>query len=370
MRNPYEVLGVSSSASADEIKSAFRKLARQFHPDVNPNNPEAEEKFKEIGSAYGILSDEEKKAQFDRYGRVDEQAGGFQSQQVNFGDLFDMFFGNAGGQTSGRRANRGRDGEDIRADVTVTFEEVVTGTQHSITYHKQAKCESCGATGVEGGGKPDQCTKCNGQGAVAAVRDTFLGQIRTQTTCPQCRGAGVIISNPCKSCRGKSTVVKESTIDVKVPPGVEHGMTIHYAGSGSEGVGGGHSGDLYVVVSVKADSRFERHGHDIVGHLKLTFAQASMGDEIAVEGIDQDYDIEIPAGTQPGEILTVRGAGLPPLHGGRRGDMHFAVQVNVPKKLSDAQIELLKQFAEVSGELIPKGNEDSGFLGGIFKKKK
>lgn len=369
MRDPYDVLGVARSASADEIKSAYRKLARQFHPDVNPDNPEAEEKFKEVSAAYAILSDPDKKAKFDRFGVTDEQAGGFQTQ-VDFSDLFDMFFGSMGGQSSQRSRARGRDGDDVRADVAIGLAEVIEGAEQSVKYRRSVRCGDCKGTGVEGGGEPETCPRCKGQGSVSTVRDTFLGQVRTSTNCPQCRGTGKLIENPCKACRASGLTAEENTTTVKIPPGVDDGLTIHYAGLGGEGLGAGRQGDLYVVVHVKPDKRFDRHGMDLVGNLAITFAQAAMGDEITVEGVDQDYEVEIPPGTQPGEILTIKGAGLPPLHGGKRGDLHLQTSVAVPKKVSSAQADLLRQFAELGGEKIPKGVEDSGFLGGLFKKKK
>lgn len=372
MRDPYDVLGVSRNATAEEIKSAYRKLARQHHPDVNPNDPSAEEKFKEIGQAYAVLGDPEKRAKFDQFGVTDDQQGGFyQGGAGGFGDLFDFFFSNMGGAPGGGRRTSGRDGEDLRATVAITLDDVVTGVHKDVTFTKPTRCTSCTGTGVEGGGKPETCDRCQGSGSITQVKQTFIGQVRTSTPCSQCRGQGTMIKNPCQSCRGVGLTPEDKTIGLDVPPGVSDGLAIHYSGQGGDPVGIGAPGDLYVVVQVKADPRFERHGIDLVTNLVMTYAQAAMGDEVTIQGVDQDFDIEIPPGTQPGQILTIKGAGLPPLHGGRRGDIHLQTTIKVPAKLSDAQVELLKQLAEVSGEPVPKGPaDDGGILGGLFKKKK
>lgn len=372
MRDPYEVLGVPRSSSADEIKSAYRKLARQYHPDVNPNDPAAEEKFKEIGQAYSVLSDPEKRQKFDQFGVTDDQQGGFYqgANMGGMGDIFDMFFGGMGGQQQ-RRVN-GRDGDDLRVQVQVTLGEVISGIEKEVTYNKPSRCKSCSGTGAEGGAKPEKCSRCNGSGMVTAVKQVPLfGEVRTSTTCPNCRGNGTIISNPCKSCNGNGLTMEQSTQRIKVPAGVDHGLTIHYTGMGGDSLGAGIPGDLYVVVGVTQDPRFDRHGQDLVGKLHLTFAQAALGDTMTVPGVDEDYEIDVPSGTQSSEILTVKGAGLPPLHGGRRGDLHFQTQVEVPKNLTEAQADLLKQFAELRGERVPAGEPESGgIIGNLFKRKK
>ena len=368
MRDPYEVLGVGRDASSDEIKSAYRRLARQHHPDVNPGDPQAEETFKEVGQAYAVLSDADRKARYDQYGTVDEQAGGFY-QTGNFTDLFDMFFGGGfGGQGGGDP--RMADGEDVRADVELSLKEVVAGAEKEVRYRRYVRCTSCNGTGAEGGTQPETCPKCNGSGAVSQVRETFLGTIRTSVTCTNCRGAGTIIKNPCPSCRGQGLVVGEATGTVAIPVGIRHGSTVRLAGKGSDASGFGRPGDLYVVVTVKDDPRFQRNGDELHAQLDLTYAQASLGDEIVVEGVDAEYDLVIPAGTQPGTILTIRHGGLPPLHGGRRADLYLHTTVRVPQKVTEAQAELIRQLAELSGERIPQPPEGSGILGGLFKKKK
>lgn len=367
-RDPYEVLGVSRSASADEIKTAYRRLARRFHPDVNPNDPEAEEKFKEIGEAYSVLSDADKRARFDQFGTTEDMP-----QDPFFGggggisDLFEMFFG-GGAQATGRR-RAGRDGEDVRADVEVTLKEVLTGVSKEIQIDRASECPNCNGTGSEGGKPPETCPTCRGQGMVATVRNTFLGQVRTSTTCPTCHGEGTLIKDPCHVCKGRKLVPEHAKITVNIPAGVESGATMHVPGQGSDGVGGGRPGDLYVVIGVAMDERFERRGTTLYTLLDLNIAQAILGDQVEIEGVDETVGVEIPAGTQPGVQIPIKGMGLPPLHGGRRGDLIVQMRVNVPQKVNDAQAKLIREFAEMRGERVPNG-EKSGFLGGLFGKKR
>jgi|688.fasta_scaffold17134_10 molecular chaperone DnaJ len=373
-RDPYAVLGLSKSASADDIKSAFRKLARQYHPDVNPNNPEAEEKFKEVQQAYEILSDPDKRARFDQYGITDDQQGGgagdfFGGGGGGFGDLFEAFFGQAGGGQQQRR-RMGRDGEDVRLDIAITLEDVLRGIEKTVKYKKSKACFSCTGTGVEGGGKPETCGTCKGSGQVSRVQNTFIGQIRTATTCPNCQGSGQIIKNPCKKCNGRGATRDEVESTIKVPIGVDHGATIRYQNSGGEGVGGGANGDLYVVISVAEDSRFEREGTDLYTALDVSFVHAALGDERSLKGLAEDIIVHIPAGSQPGKVITIKEAGLPRLHGSKRGDLHIELVVTIPKKISAAQEKLLREFAELAGDDQPKGEGGSGFLGGIFGRKK
>ena len=370
-KDPYEVLGVSRNAGADEIKSAYRRLARKFHPDVNPNDSEAEEKFKEIGAAYQILSDPDKKARFDTYGVTDDQpqdpfngAGG-----AGFGDIFDMFFGAAGQQGGGRRRS-GRDGEDLRADVEITLKDVLTGFTRDVSVDRNSECDQCHGMGTESGKAPDPCATCGGQGVVTAIRNTFIGQVRTQTTCPTCSGQGTVIKNPCTKCRGRGTNRETTTVKVNVPPGVEHGSTIHMPGHGSDGSGGGRPGDLYVVLHVRDDKRFQRQGTTLHTNLTLTFAQAALGDQIHIAGLEDELEVHITAGTQPGTNVTVKGAGLPQLHGGRRGDLIVHLNVKIPEKLSDTEAKMIRELAELRGEAIPKGEDRGGIFGNLFGKKK
>jgi molecular chaperone DnaJ len=368
-RDPYEVLGVGRTASADEVKSAYRRLARRYHPDVNPNDPTAEDKFKEVGSAYAVLSDPQKRARFDQYGTTeDAPQDPFQGGAGNFQDLFEMFFSGMGGNQG--RPRRGRDGEDIRADVELTLKEVLSGTQRDISVNRMAECSHCHGMGTEGGGAPDTCPTCRGQGMVGSVRNTFLGQVRTSSPCPTCNGTGIQIKNPCRKCHGRMVVAETATVSVNIPPGVETGATMQVPGQGSDGVGEGHQGDLYVVLHVQDDKRFERRGQTLIAQLNVSFAQAALGDHLTIDGVDETVDIHINAGTQPGTLITARGMGLPPLHGGRRGDLVAQVQVRVPTKLSEAEAKLIRELAEISGDGVPKGEDRGGLLGGLFGKKK
>jgi len=362
--DPYEILGVAHSATAEEIKSAYRRLARRYHPDVNPNDLESEEKFKEIGEAYSILSDTEKKARFDRFGTVDPQ----QMQGDVFGgfsDLFDVFFGQ---QTGGRRT-RGRDGSDLKLDLELTLVDVIHGLQREVDVNRLAECDSCHGSGVEGGKQPEQCPTCRGQGVVSAVRNTFLGQVRTQSPCPTCQGAGTVITDPCRVCRGNGVVPKTEKVHLNIPPGFESGATMHLPGQGNDGSGGGRPGDLYVVLHVKDQKRFERKGQTLLTHLELTFAQAALGDHLEIQGVEDQIEVLVPAGTQPGTRIPLKGAGLPPLHGGRRGDLLVQVSVRIPERLSEHEAKLIREFAELRGEQVPKGGDKGGILG-LFGKKR
>lgn len=372
MRDPYEVLGVGRNAGADEIKSAYRRLARRYHPDVNPGDPEAEEKFKEIGAAYSVLGDEEKRRRFDQFGTAEDmpqdpffggQAGGIQ-------DLFDMFFGGMGGPSGGRRS-AARDGDDLQIRVELDLKEVLTGVQKEVEVQRYEECEGCGGTGSEGGARPDPCATCKGSGVVSAVRQTFIGSIRTQTPCPTCQGQGFQIKNPCGKCQGRGVKQARSRVTLNIPAGVESGSQMHLPGQGHDGVRGGRPGDLYAEMSVRIPKEFERDGQMLYTRAEVSVAQAALGDTIDVTGVDEVHEVEVPAGTQPGERLILRGLGLPPLYGGKRGDLVVQVQVRIPKKLSEDQKRLLREFAVASGEDAPSGSDGGGgLLGHLFGKKK
>jgi len=369
-RDPYEVLGVARGASADDIKSAYRRLARRYHPDVNQDDPSAEEKFKEVGEAYAVLSDPDRRARFDQYGTTDEAPSDpfFGGGGGGISDLFDVFFGGMGGATGGRR-RVGRDGDDVRADVELTLQDVINGVQRDVEVNRSAECSVCHGQRTEGGKPPETCGTCRGQGMVSAVRNTFIGQVRTSAPCPTCHGEGTIIKDPCKNCRGNGLVPETATVSITIPPGVDSGATMQVPGQGGDALGAGRPGDLYVVLHVKEDARFDRDGQTLHTMLEATFAQAALGDQVPIEGVDSTHEITIEAGTQPGTQITIRGAGLPPLHGGRRGDLIVTIQVKVPKKLSDTQVKLIRELAEVSGEAQPK-QEKGGILGGLFGKRK
>jgi len=367
-RDPYEVLGVSRNASADEIKSAYRRLARRYHPDVNPDDPSAEDKFKEASNAYEILSDSEKKARFDQYGTTEGMQDPFfgGGNAGGFGDLFEMFFGAAGAQ-GGRRRSVAVDGDDLRADIPITLKEVLTGVVKEVDVQRDSECDSCHGSGVEGGGQPQTCTNCQGAGAVTAIKNTFLGQVRTQTMCPRCSGTGFMITNPCKQCSGKGVRATKETVSVNVPAGVETGSTIHMPGHGSDGVRGGRPGDLYVVLHVPEEDPFIRRGQHLLTGYDISVVQAILGDEVTIDGIEGELVLDIPAGSQPGQQVVLKGQGLPPVHGGKRGDLVVELSVVIPNKVSEAEAKLMKDFAELRGERIPK--EKGGFLDGLFKKK-
>ncbi|MFZ4506973.1 MAG: molecular chaperone DnaJ [Fimbriimonas sp.] len=369
-QDPYEVLGVPRSASADEIKSAYRRLARRYHPDVNPGDPSAEEKFKEIGEAYGVLSDAEKKARYDQYGVLgDQPSDPFGGAGGGFGDIFDMFFGGAQqGSTNRRRAYA--NGEDVRVELELTLLDVLNGAEKDVPVDRAVECKECRGSGGAGGKAPEQCRTCSGTGMVSQIRNTFIGQVRTSATCGTCRGTGSTISDPCSKCRGRGLVREVSPVHLRIPPGFDDGAAMHVPGQGSEGRAGGRPGDLYVVLNVANDDRFERDGQNLFTELPITFAQAVLGDEVTVQGIEAEIPLEIPTGTQPGARLTIRAGGLPPLHGGRRGDLIVIANVKVPTKISEAEAKLIREIAEIRGERIPKGNEKGGFLGNLFGKKK
>jgi molecular chaperone DnaJ len=366
--DPYEALEVGRDATPEDVKSAYRRLARKYHPDVNPNNPEAEEKFKEVSYAYSILSDPEKKARFDQYGTTEEApqdpfqgAGGFQ-------DLFEAFFGGMGGAAQqGRRRSRDRDGEDLRTEGVVTLKEVLEGTKKNIEYKRMKTCSACNGTGGEGGQKPETCPTCDGNGAVTRVQQTLLGNMRTTAPCHTCGGTGQVIKDRCHECTGRGLVVAREKVEVSIPAGVEDGNVLRVPGRGSDGVGQGAPGDLYVVVHVATDHKFERNGRDLFTTAEITFAQAALGDLIEVDGIDEKIELEVEPGTQPGQEMVARGKGLPRLHGGNRGDLRVTAKVKVPKKIDGEQQDLLRKFAEMRGEPVPKGRDS--LIGKIFKKK-
>ncbi|HSI74212.1 MAG TPA: J domain-containing protein [Fimbriimonas sp.] len=369
-RDPYEVLGLAREASADEIKSAYRRLARRYHPDVNPDDPSAEDKFKEVGEAYSILSDPDRRARFDRFGTADDmpQDPFFAGQGGNFTDLFDLFFG--AGASARQYRGSARNGDDLRYDMQVTLLDVLNGTHREITFERMAECEECGGLGTEGGKPRETCQTCRGQGVVGTVRNTFIGQVRTSTTCGTCQGEGSLIKDPCKKCKGKGLIPETAKVTINVPPGFEDGATMHVPGQGNDGVAGGRPGDLYVVLDIEQDRRFERHGQTLYTRADLTFAQASLGDSFEMEGLEGPISVGIASGTQPGTQVAVKGGGLPPLHGGRRGDLIVVCNVVIPKKLNEAQAKLIRELAEVGGERVPKGEDKGGLLGGLFGKKK
>ncbi|WP_263384061.1 molecular chaperone DnaJ [Granulicella arctica] len=347
----YEVLTVSRDASDQELKTAYRKLAMQHHPDRNPDNPAAEEKFKECSEAYGILSDPEKRAAYDRYGHAAFQSGGpaagnpFQggaggAQDLGdiFGDLFGEMF-NMGGQKKSSRVQRGR---DLRYDMTLEFEEAVFGREQEIKIRRAEICDDCKGSGAANGKAPITCTQCGGRGQVRYQQGFFS----VARTCSVCNGTGTLVVDACKTCRGETRVQKDHTVLVKVPAGVEQDTRIRYQGEGETGKFGGPAGDLYVVLNVKAHKFFERDGDDLHCVLPISFPQAALGTELEIETLEGMATIKVPEGTQSGKEFKLRGKGVPHLNEHGKGDLIVEVRVAVPGKLTKSQRELLKQLGE------------------------
>ncbi len=359
-RDYYEILGVSRNASEDELKSAFRKLARQYHPDVN-KEPDAEEKFKEINEAYGVLSDADKRARYDRFGKAGlGNMGGFHDYTADFGDIFEELFGQFGFST-GRASRRSpRRGRDLQMQVKLTFEEAVFGVEKEIEFEREETCSRCNGSGAEPGTAPARCQTCGGQGEVRQVRQTFLGQMVQTAICPTCNGRGETIASPCHTCRGSGLERKVVHKKVQIPAGVDHGTQIRLAGEGGPGVYGGPNGSLFIVLNVQPHKYFKRRENDILLNLDINIAQAVLGAEIKVPTLDGDDNLKIPAGTQPGKIFHMRGKGVPHLRRSGRGDQLVIVNVEVPSKLTKEQRELMEKLAETLGTQVkPK---EKGFI--------
>ncbi|HVO79205.1 MAG TPA: molecular chaperone DnaJ [Terriglobales bacterium] len=345
-RDYYEVLGVARGASEQEIKSAYRKLALQYHPDRNPNNPDAEEKFKECSEAYAVLADGEKRAAYDRYGHagvsgVGATAGFDPAIFQDFSDLFGDFFGFGemfGGGS--RRRSRAQRGPDLREDITLDFEEAVFGTEAKVTVRRHEACEECRGSGAAAGKAPVTCRSCAGRGQVRYQQGFFS----IARTCPTCQGTGSVITDPCPKCKGEGRVLRQRTIDAKVPAGVEDGTRIRFAGLGEAGTFGGPAGDLYVVLHVKEHSFFEREGNDLYCVVPISFTQAALGTEIIVPTLEGEHTLKIPEGTQSGTTLRIRNKGVPVLNGHGKGDLFVEVRVQTPSKLTKRQRELLQEL--------------------------
>jgi molecular chaperone DnaJ len=371
-RDYYEVLGVSKGASEDEVKKAFRKLARKYHPDVNRDNPkEAEEKFKEINEAYEVLSDATRRAQYDQFGHAAFDgaqgsggfSGGFGGGGGGFSDIFDMFFGGQSG-FGGGRPHGPEKGADLRFDMEITFEQAAFGVETEITLPRTEECVICHGSGAAPGTHPETCPQCRGTGQVQVAQNTPFGRMVNVRTCDRCRGEGKIVQSPCKECGGKGRVRKQRKIKVKIPAGVDNGSRLRVAHEGEAGARGGPPGDLYVYIFVKAHKLFTREGSDVICEVPISFVQAALGDEIEVPTLDGQVKLRIPEGTQPGAVFRVKDKGIPHLRGHGRGDQHVKVKVVIPKKLTDRQRELLTDFSKADGEDI--NPEQKGF----FKKVK
>lgn len=363
----YEVLGVSRSCTEAELKGAYRKLAMQFHPDRNPGNPESEERFKEASEAYGVLSDTDKRAAYDRFGHAGLNGGsgfgaaGFENIDLNdiFGDLFgDMFGAGMGG--GGRRRSRAQRGNDVREDLNISFEEAVFGVKKQIKMRRYETCNDCGGSGSQPGKSASTCKDCGGRGQVR-FQQGFFSMART---CLKCGGTGQVITDPCSKCKGHGRVLRERSMEVEVPAGVEDGTRIRYAGQGEAGLNAGQAGDMYVVLHVAEHDFFEREGTDLFCAVPISFPQAALGSEITVPTLYGEHKLKIPEGTQSGHRFRIRNKGVPVLQGSGRGDLYVDVHVQTPAKLTKHQRELLEQLSkEIGVENVPQKS-------GLFSKVK
>ena len=362
-RDYYEVLGVARNAGEGEIKKAFRRLARELHPDVS-EDPDAEERFKEAVEAYEVLSKSETRELYDRYGHAGLRSGGFRPTTFDFGSLSDIFSAFFGEDLLGATVrSRGR-GADVAAEVTVELTEAATGVTRDVPIRAAVPCSRCDASGVEPGTEVTTCPTCGGHGRLQQVSRSVFGDfVRTQT-CPTCDGSGRLIQTPCSTCQGRGQVLEERTLSVQIPPGIHDGQRIRLSGEGHVAASGGRAGDVYVRVRVRPDKRFVREGDDIFSTVDLTMTQAALGTAVTVPTLDGDKELEFGAGTQPGEVVVLRGRGMPVLQGFGRGDHRVLVNVAVPRQLSDEQRDLLEQFERSAGEETYKPDE------GFFEKLK
>lgn len=356
----YNILGVSKSASQDEIKKAFRTAARKYHPDVN-KAPDAEEKFKELNEAYQTLSNPQKKQQYDTFGSAGPQAGGFSGgfEGFDFGggggaggfeDIFETFFG--GGGHSRRQSGGPQRGSDLRYDLTISLEDAARGTEVELDISHLVSCKTCKGSGAKPGTKSKKCSKCNGAGQVRQAQRTILGSFTSIVTCPDCSGAGEKISSPCKDCNGQGRTKGSHKIKVKVPAGIESSSQLRVSGAGNTGAKSGPAGDLYVFISVRQHSQFEREGSDLLYKTDIPFVKAVLGSEIEVPTIiDGKAKVKIPAGTQSGTTFRLKGKGMPHLQQFGRGDLYVKVHIETPSRLDRKQSELLKEFGKLRGEI-------------------
>jgi molecular chaperone DnaJ len=347
----YETLGVAREASGEEIKQAYRALARKHHPDVSEDKSVAEHRFKEINEAYEVLSDPNKRAQYDRFGNASNGAGGFGfDQAAGFGDIFDMFFGNVR-PNAGRRTGPQR-GSDLRYDLEISLEEAFAGTTKEIGFTHLAQCDVCKGTAAQPGTLVTSCPQCQGSGIMRAARQTPLGQIVTQMTCSRCGGEGHTIEHPCEACQGRGRREIERKLSVKVPAGVDDGSRIRIGANGEAGIRGGPPGDLYVYLGIAPHQLFNRDGMDTYVDIPISFPQAAMGAQLTVPTLEGELAMTLPAGTQAGTVLRMKGRGMPSVRGTQRGDHHVTVHVMVPTKMNKRQRDLLEEYAKAGGDEI------------------
>jgi len=359
-RDYYEVLGVSRTCTEQELKSAYRKLAMQYHPDRNPGDTSAEEKFKEASEAYSVLSDQDKRAQYDRFGHAGLGGAGFggfdasafQDLSEIFGDIFG--FGDAFG--GGRRRSRAQRGADLRADIAIELKDAIFGKTTEIPVRKTETCDVCRGSGAAHGKLPTTCSNCGGRGQVRYQQGFFT----VSRTCGSCGGTGEVITDPCKTCRGQGRVIRDHILKVEIPPGVEDGTRIRYQSEGEAGAFGGPAGDLYVVLAIKEDPRYARDGNNLHSMVSISFPQAALGTEVTIPTFEGDYMLKIPPGTQSGQQIPIRNKGVPALRGRGRGDLVVHVEVQIPKKLTQRQRELLEELSTITS--VDEKHDKRGFF--------
>ena len=354
-RDYYEVLGVSKSATADELKRAYRKLAKQYHPDMNPGDKNAEAKFKEVNEAYEVLNDPAKRQRYDQFGHagVDPSYGAGSGGAGGFdvGDIFESFFGGGfGGSSRTRNPNAPIRGNDISVTVGLSFMEAAKGCKQTINIQRLESCDTCGGTGAKKGTTPETCPECGGTGQVKVQQRTPIGVIQTTRTCTKCSGKGKIVREQCSACRGAGRVRKSKTLEVNVPAGINDGQTFVLRGQGDNGLNGGPSGDVNIMVNLRPDSLFERDGFDVWCDIPITFSQAVLGDDIVVPTIDGKVQYTVPEGTQSGTVFRLRNKGIPYVNGRGRGDQYVKVNIEVPRNLTGKQKESLREFEKLTGD--------------------
>ena len=371
-RDYYEILGIDKNADQNEIKSAFRKLAKKYHPDLNPDDKEAEVKFKEINEAYGVLGDAEKREKYDKFGHAafegNQGFGGFNGSGDfgDFGDIFGDIFGDffGGGYNNGRRRNSPRKGADLKIRLNISFEEAAFGAKKDVKISRIEKCDDCNGTGAKKGSKKKTCPTCNGTGSVRTVQKTPFGQFASTRTCPTCGGTGEIIEEPCRNCEGTGKVKKTRKITINIPAGVDDGSVIPLRGEGNHGEKGGTPGDLYVYLKVNSHEIFEREGTDIWCEIPISFTKASLGVTVEVPTLEGKVKYEVPEGTQTGTVFRLKHKGIKNLRGTGKGDQYVKVKIQVPKKLTEKQKKILEEFAKELGE------NTEGYKKGFFDKMK